>query len=168
MRIFFVLALLLLDANSAAAACRSSASGTYSVSVTLSALSGYRCVNDIRVYTAGTCGETLTPAWTMTLGCSEARRMVPTDDGRLVSLLSTRASRRSWEIVRVFTFASDHVEVRSVRLDELPGLDERASTPRLELDASVLRILTTPAVTVPVQTIQQLGRRTARRRARAP
>lgn len=155
-------ALLVLSAGRAQAECRASASGRRSVSVALSALSGGGCFHDVSVHTGPSCEGA--PELRVTLGCSETRRMVVTDEGALVSLLADRASRREWEIVRVFVRDGERIAVRSVRLDELPGLPPDARRPRLSLDARVLTIDGERAVEVAA--LATLGRVTARRRLR--
>jgi hypothetical protein len=111
----------------------------------------------VRVFDGGSCEGT--PRFSITLGCSETRRMVPTDHGRLVSLLAPRASRPEWEIVRVFALDGDRIAVRSVRLDELPF----RGRPRLSLDARALRVRS-GTDSVPIATLETLGREVARRR----
>lgn len=161
----FVVGLTLATAAPAAwAECRVSESGAFSVDVTLSPASGILCLTDVRVFEGGGCGPG-PERWAATLGCSETQRMVVTDAGRLVSLLAPRASRREWEMLRVFEPDGDHVAVRSVRLDELPGLPAGASRPRLTLDAREVRLATEPPVAIPVSAVELLGRQTGRRRA---
>jgi hypothetical protein len=143
----------------AQAECRSSAGGTRSVDVGLSPLSGGACFSTVRAFDGPSCEGA--PRFSITLGCSETRRMVPTDRGRLVSLLAPRASRPDWEIVRVFSLDGAHIAVRSVRLDELPF----TGRPRLSLDARALRARS-GETSVPIATLETLGREVARRRAR--
>lgn len=166
MRPLAVLATLWLLASSAAAECRASASGRVSASVTLSPASGILCLDDVALHDGPSCGGAA--RWTTTLGCNEARRLVPTDEGTLVALLADRASRREWEIVRLFVPLPDRLEVRSVRLEELPGLPASARRPRLSIDARTLRVApgAGPPIEVSIASVATLGRRTGRRRLR--
>ncbi len=151
-----------LGPSVARAECRASAAGQRSIAVTLSPASGVACLRSVRVFTGDRCGGA--PLWSTTLGCSETRRMVVTDDGQLVALLAERASRRNWEIVRVFAPDAEGLAVRVIRLEDLPGLPEEVRRPHLHLDARVLRIEAEPAVTVEVQVLATLGRTRAHRR----
>ncbi len=92
--------------------------------------------------------------------------MVVTDDGQLVSLLADRASRRDWGIVRVYARDDDQLIVRSIRLEDLPGVPEGVRRPRLRIDARVLTLELAPEVTIEVRTLPTLGRVRARRRLR--
>ncbi len=151
-------------ANAQDTDCRPSACGQRSAAVTLSAGAGYSCMHDVRVYEGNACaGE---PIWSTSLGCNEVRRMVVTDDGQLVSLLADRASRRDWGIVRVYTADDGQLIVRSVRLEDLPGVPEDVRRPRLRIDARTLTLELTREVTIEVRTLPTLGRAGARRRLR--
>jgi len=158
---------LMVPSTVARAECRDSAGGTFSLDVRLSPMSGIGCFTAVTVFEGSSCRPER-ERWAITLGCNESRRMVVSDRGRLVSLLAPRASRRNWEIVRVFEATGRQAVVRSIRLDELPGLPERARRPRMSLDASVLRIETDPPVTVPVTVLESLGRERARRPLHRP
>jgi hypothetical protein len=145
-------------ASTARAECRRSTSGAFSADVRWSPMSGRACFSDVRAFDGPSCGGT--PRFAITLGCDETRRMIVSDEGRLVSLLAARAVRRDREIVRVFTLDGDALAVRSVRLDELPIAGAR---PRLSLDARRLRA---SRARVPIATLERLGRDVARRRIR--
>jgi len=150
--------------TAARAECRSSASGTRSIDVRLSQASGYLCLSLVRLFDGASCGPG-SALFSATFGCSETDRMVVTDRGRLVSLLAPRASRREWDIVRIFEPDGDHMIVRAVRLADLPGLAPAIRRPRLALDASGLRVLVEPQLFVPLSTLETLGSVGVRRSA---
>ena len=157
---------LLLSAASVSASCRASAAGAYSADVRLSRASGVFCFSEVQVFEGEACApdEAL---WSVRLHCSETRRLVVTDDARLVSLLNTRASRRDWEIVRVISFENVRVEVRSLHLEDLPGLPAASRRPGLELHVSELRVLEEPPLAFPVATLYGLAQPSGSRPARA-
>lgn len=146
------------------AECRASASGAFSIRVRVSPLAGIRCLYDVSLYSGATCGPE-DARWTATFPCSETR-MVVTDRGTLVSLVSARPRSRRWDVVRIFERAADEWVVRSVRFGELPGLPVHTRRPRLKLDAGALHVLLEPELTVPIATLVGLGRITEHRRLR--
>lgn len=164
MRSFAVVVLLASLAVPAAAAaeCRQSAGGAYSVDVELSPAAGILCLMDVRVHRGRACGGE--PAWAATLGCDETRWMVVADDGTLVSLRAPRPYRRGWEIVRTFAPEGDRIVVRSIRFDELPGAPPAPARPRLTLDPDGLRVGEgADAPVIALDRLRRLGRRTGRR-----
>jgi len=95
--------------------------------------------------------------------------MVVSDEGRLVTLLADRASRREWAIVRIFEHDPEapprrSVIVRSVRIDQIPGLPEDANRARVVLDRSALHVLLAQPLELSLASLEALGRRAARRR----
>lgn len=161
-RALCAVALCLASASIARAECRASAGEERSIALSLSPLAGVLCMTQVDLHHGGTCeGE---PIFTAHLGCNETRQMQVTDDGHLVSLLARRASRRDWEIVRVFAQEGDRLVVRSVRLEELPGLPAAARRPRMAIDARRLTVRVEPELTIELARIVELGRVRARRR----
>jgi len=95
--------------------------------------------------------------------------MVVSDSGHLVTLLADRASRREWAIIRVFEHDPGapprrSILVRSVHLDQIPGLPEDVSRVRVALDRRALRVFTSPPLEVSINSLEALGRVAARRR----
>ncbi len=170
---FTVLAALWLSSLAPGAAradeCQASAGGRFSVQMELSPASGYLCLTDVSVFEGASCGGSM--RWGVVVGCSESRRMVVSDAGRLVTLLTNHSSRREWEIVRVFEHDPEApprraIVVRSVRLSELPGLPVDMRRVRLALDSDALHILLASPLEVSVASLETLGRISARRRRR--
>lgn len=147
--------------------CQASAGGSFSVQMELSPASGCLCLTNVSVFEGASCSGAM--RWGVVVGCSESRRLVVSDTGRLVTLQADRASRREWEIVRVFEYDSEAaprraIVIHSVRLSELPGLPEDTRRVRLVLDRRVLRVLLASPLEWSVASIATLGRVSARRR----
>ena len=84
--------------------------------------------------------------------------MVVSDRGVLVNLRTPRSTRRDWEVVRLFVAEDDVLRVRSIRLEDLPGLPADSIRVDLDLDALRLRADVTPAIEVPLAQLETLGR----------
>lgn len=137
--------------------CVPSASGAFAFAVHVSPRAGGACRMIATVY-EGTC-EPLRERWHAELGCSETRRMVVTDNGRLVSILAPRATNPLWPIVRIFESASDSVLRRSLRLSDIPGTEELRAPVRMTFEGATLVMTTRRArATVAISDIEELGR----------
>ncbi len=121
-------------APSGALACDASASGTWSYDVRVSPRAGMLCLFIVDLHRGATCAGEATQSFEVS--CGETHRAAITDEGAFVSVLAPRASRRTWNAVRVFEVDGSSVVARTLTLEQLDPDATVGSRPRLRIDAT--------------------------------
>jgi hypothetical protein len=142
----------LLVAADAVAACRVSASGSFSFDTRLTPGPARVCRMTVQVFDGRACGAT--PRWQALLPCDQTERMAISDRGRLISILTPVAKRRDLNAVRV-TWRADRWAW--VTLAKLEGSSPFRGAVRLDFQGDALKLAADRTVVIPFETVRQLA-----------
>ena len=146
------LALAAASEGRAVAACRASASKTFSFDTRLTPVAGQVCRMTVDVFAGGTCGPQ--PRWSVMLPCDQAGNTAISNNGRLISILLPRTKSQDLNVIRI-TWGTEKFALANLR--KLAGPSPLRGEVRIDFDGDNLRLKADRTVAIPFETVRKLS-----------